>query len=473
MKHLNRFLVASLLIMFIGSVNAQDANNPWAISVGANAIDFYPVGGDAANSIPGVGGERDELFDEFFNVEDHWNILPSVSYINVSRFIGDGFIIGVSGSINSINRIGDRTPADDLQFFAVDGDVSYSLKKAIGSKWIDPYVTVGAGYTWLESETTGGNPGFGTANGGLGLRFWFNENFNIGLRSSYRHAFEDLDNRHFQHVATLGIAFGGKDTDGDGIYDKDDACPEVPGLEEFNGCPDSDGDGIEDSKDACPNIAGVAEFDGCADTDGDGIPDPKDACPTVPGVAALGGCPDADGDGIKDSDDNCPNEAGPRANNGCPYVDTDGDGVLDKDDNCPNEVGTVANDGCPEVAPQISVEVINDLNVQFKSVLFDYNKASIRAESYATLDNVANIMKEYTNTTFLIEGHTDDRGRDAYNLNLSDQRAASVRNYLTGKGISADRLKSKGFGEARPIASNKTAAGRQENRRVELSILSQ
>ena len=472
MKHLNRFLVASLLIMFIGSVQAQDANNPWAFSIGVNAIDFYPTGLD--NSTVGIGGESDELFGEFFNIEDHWNIVPSVSYVNVSRYIGDGFAVGVSGSLNRIDQIGDRAPRNDLQYFALDGDVSYSLKNAIGSTWFDPYVTAGAGYSWLESEATGGNIGFGSANGGLGIRFWFSENFNFGVKSQYKHAFEEESNRLFQHVASLGIAFGGKDTDGDGIYDKDDACPEVPGIEEFNGCPDSDGDGIEDSKDACPNVPGVAEFDGCVDSDGDGIPDPKDACPTVAGVASLGGCPDADGDGIKDSDDGCPNEAGPRANNGCPYTDKDGDGVLDKDDNCPDEKGTVANDGCPEVVvPQVSVEVINELNVQFQNVLFDYNKATIRQESYATLNNVADIMKEYTNTVFLIEGHTDDRGRDSYNLNLSDQRASSVRSYLTSRGISPSRLQSKGFGEARPVASNSTAAGRQQNRRVELSIISQ
>ncbi len=473
MKHLNRFLVASLLIMFVGTVNAQDENNPWAINVGVNAVDFYPTGA-VENSIPGVGGESDALFDEFFNAEDHWNIVPSVSYLQVSRYIGDGFTVGVAGSLNRISQIGDRVPNGDLQYYSADGDVNYSLKSLIKSEWIDPYVTVGAGYSWLESEDTGNNIGFGTANGGLGLRLWIAENFNVGIRSQYKHAFEEDRNRLFQHVATLGVAFGGKDTDGDGIYDKDDACPEVPGLEEFNGCPDSDGDGIEDSKDSCPNVAGLAEFDGCADSDGDGIPDPKDACPTVPGVASLAGCPDADGDGIKDADDGCPNEAGPRANNGCPYQDADGDGILDKDDNCPNEAGTAANDGCPEPeVPQISVEVINDLNVQFQNVLFDYNKATIRTESFATLNNVANIMKEYTNTVFLIEGHTDDRGRDSYNLNLSDQRAASVRSYLTNRGISSSRLQSKGFGEARPVASNGTAAGRQQNRRVELSIISQ
>lgn len=467
MKHLSRFLVASLLIMVIGSVNAQDKNNPWAISVGANAIDTYPVGDNAREA--GTNLEiRGDVFEEFYNVNDHWNILPSVSYINISRYVGDGFVVGVTGTLNRIDKLGDSSPVNDLQHFAVDGAVSYSLKELISSNWFDPYVKAGAGYTWLDSQNTGGTPGFGTANGGVGVRFWLSENFNIGLQSLYKHTFEDDRGiNHFQHSASLGFSFGGKDTDGDGIYDKDDACPEVAGIPEFDGCPDSDGDGIQDSKDACPTVAGTAEFEGCPDTDGDGIPDPKDACPTVAGVAALGGCPDADSDGIKDSEDGCPNEAGPRANNGCPYQDRDNDGVLDKDDECPDVAGTVANNGCPEV----SVEVLNDLNVQFKSVLFDYNKASIRTESNATLDNVAKIMNEYPKTRFLIEGHTDDRGRDAYNLNLSDERAASVRNYLTGKGIAASRLESKGIGEARPIASNKTAAGRQENRRVELSIL--
>ena len=467
MKHLSRFLVASLLIMVIGSVNAQDKNNPWAISVGANAIDTYPVGDSARE--PGTNLElRGDVFEEFYNVNDHWSIVPSVSYINISRYIGDGFVVGVTGTLNRIDKLGDARPVNELQHFAVDGAVSYSLKEVLSSTWFDPYVSVGAGYTWLDSQTTGGTPGFGTANGGAGVRFWLSENFNVGLQSLYKHVFEEESGpKHFQHSASLGFAFGGKDTDGDGIYDKDDACPEVAGIPEFDGCPDSDGDGIQDSKDACPTVAGTAEFEGCPDTDGDGIPDPKDACPTVAGVAALGGCPDADGDGIKDSDDGCPNEAGPRANNGCPYQDKDGDGVLDKDDECPDVAGTVANNGCPEV----SVEVLNELNVQFKSVLFDNAKATIRTESYATLDNVAKIMNEYPKTRFLIEGHTDSRGRDAYNLNLSNERAASVRDYLTSHGIDASRLESKGFGETQPIASNDTAAGRQENRRVELSII--
>ena len=124
---------------------------------------------------------------------------------------------------------------------------------------------------------------------------------------------------------------GGTDTDGDGVYDKFDACPEEFGLEEFNGCPDTDGDGIIDSEDACPNEAGLAEFNGCPDTDGDGVPDKDDRCPNDKGTAANKGCPDTDGDGVVDIDDACPKVAGPTENKGCPWPDTDGDGVLDKD----------------------------------------------------------------------------------------------------------------------------------------------
>ena len=470
MKHLSRFLFASLMVFGLTTVNAQDKNNPWSIFVGSNAVDFFPVG-DPIGNPPGAGGgleERGNLFEEFFNANDHWNFIPSVSVLSVSRYIGDGFVVSATGSYNVIQRFGGRTTTEDLQYYSADGQISYSFKELVGLNWLDPYLGVGAGATWLEQEGSEAIVSFGTANGSAGVKFWLGENWNVGVGTTYKYAFEEEFGRdYFQHTFGIGYNFGGKDTDGDGIYDKDDECPDVAGLAQFNGCPDSDGDGIQDSKDACPQVFGLAAYEGCPDTDGDGIPDPKDACPTVAGTAALGGCPDADNDGIKDSDDNCPNEAGPSANGGCPWPDGDGDGVLDKDDNCPDVAGTVANDGCPE----ISVEIINELNVQFKSVLFDNAKASIRTESYATLDNVANIMKEYPRSRFLIEGHTDSRGRDEYNLNLSNERAASVLNYLTGKGVSASRLESKGFGEAQPVASNDTAAGRQENRRVQLSIL--
>ncbi|PKA83001.1 outer membrane protein OmpA-like peptidoglycan-associated protein [Ulvibacter sp. MAR_2010_11] len=460
MKHLNTFLVATLLLLGVGVANAQDENNPWAIEVGVNAVDTFPVGlRDGQTESDALNGD---LFEEFYNVNDHWNIVPSVSKVSIGRYIGSGFSFAAVGTINKIEKMGDVS-VDDLSYIAADGEIKYSFRDLINGPggWFDPSIGVGGGYTWVDDI------GFGTANGLASVRIWIGENLGVNFQTAYKHAFEDAYGvKHFQHSAGVVFKFGGKDTDGDGIFDKDDECPETPGLPEFNGCPDTDGDGIEDRNDACPNTPGLAEFNGCPDTDGDGIPDPQDACPTVFGLAALNGCPDADGDGITDAEDACPNEAGPKANNGCPYQDRDGDGVLDKDDQCPDVPGTVANKGCPEV----TVEIIQQLNEYSKTILFDYDKATIRQESYSALQSIANIMKEYPNTTFHIEGHTDSRGSDAYNMKLSKERAASVMNYLTTIGMTSNRLTSEGYGEARPVATNNTAAGRQQNRRVEISL---
>ncbi len=460
MKHLNRLLVAAILFMGIGVANAQDENHPWAIEVGINAVDVYPVGTSDKGRIDVMN--RGDYFDEYFNANDHWNILPSVSRLAISRYVGSGFVFTALGTINRIDKIGDA-PADDLSYYSADGEIKYSFRNAIGGPggWFDPSLGIGGGYTWVDDI------GFGTANALASVKFWFTDNIALNLQSTYKHAFEDTYGiSHFQHSAGIVFQFGGVDTDGDGIYDKDDECPETPGLPEFNGCPDTDGDGIPDHLDECPNTPGTAEFNGCPDTDGDGIPDHLDECPTVAGLPEFNGCPDTDGDGVPDNLDKCPNEAGPAANDGCPWPDRDGDGVPDKDDQCPDVPGTVANNGCPEV----TVEVIKQLNDYSKTILFDYDKATIRKDSYGALQNIADIMKEYPNTDFLIEGHTDSRGSDAYNMKLSKERAASVKDYLISIGMDRARLTSEGYGEERPIATNNTAAGRQQNRRVEISL---
>lgn len=452
MKNLSRLFIVTLFLLGFSNANAQDENNPWAIGVGVNAVDFYPVGEDAP-----LG----EYFDEYFNATDHYNILPSLSSISVGRYLGEGFSFVAAGTINRIDKVGDAS-ADDLSYYGLDGTVKYSFGNILNSKTFDPYLGVGGGYTWVNDI------GAGTLNGTLGLNLWFTENIGLTVQSSYKHAFEDYLAKHFQHTAGLTIKFGGKDTDGDGIYDKDDACPEVPGLAQFNGCPDSDGDGIEDAKDDCPNEAGLAEFNGCPDTDGDGVPDNQDACPTVAGLKALAGCPDADGDGVADKDDECPNEAGPAENKGCPWKDTDGDGVLDKDDQCPNEPGTVANNGCPEVAP--TEEIMKQLNEYARTILFDTGKATFKKESLQTLASMNAIFKEYPKADFYIDGHTDSVGSSQSNKLLSERRANAVRDWLVANGIDQERLTARGFGEEQPIDSNKTAGGRTNNRRVEVKL---
>jgi len=451
MKNLSRLLFAMLLVFGFSNTYAQDENNPWSITLGTNAVDFYPTGEDAP-----LGG----TFDEFFNAPDHYNILPSLSSLTVSRYLNSGFSLGVTGSINKIDKWGDAS-VDDLSYYAVDGTVKYSLGNLIGSSWFEPYLGAGGGYTWVDEI------GAGTINGTLGFNFWFTENLGLTIQSSYKHAFEDYLQTHFQHTAGLSIKFGGKDTDDDGIYDKDDACPDVPGLEAFNGCPDTDGDGIEDSKDDCPTEAGLAEFNGCPDSDGDGVADKDDACPTIAGSKEFNGCPDTDGDGVGDNVDKCPEVAGPAANGGCPWPDSDGDGVADKDDACPDRVGTVANNGCPEVTDAVK----QALNAYAKTILFDTGKASIKDQSADVLNNIIGIINEYPNANFSIDGHTDSVGSETLNQKLSQERASSVMNYLITNGVASNRLTHEGFGESKPLDSNNTKAGRANNRRVEISLI--
>jgi OmpA-OmpF porin, OOP family len=474
MKHLNKLLVAVTMVMGLSS-QAQDSNNKWAVGFGVNAVDFRSSAGEGFPS----------QFDQPFMVSDNWNVLPSVSYINVSRFVGSGFIVGLTGSINKIDKfviaVPGKTlngPSDymavnpgDLMYYGIDATVGYSFMELIKSKTLEPLLNIGAGYTFLGDES------YATANGGLGLNIWFTENVALSLLGTYKKSFGDRNYAgntskpdapsYTQWSAGLTFKFGAKDTDGDGIYDKDDACPDVAGLKQFNGCPDTDADGIEDSKDKCPTTAGTAQFEGCADTDGDGVADPDDACPSVAGLKQFKGCPDTDGDGVTDAADKCPTVAGPASNGGCPDLDADKDGVIDKEDACPTVPGPASNKGCPEVTEK----VLQDLKVQARSVFFNSGKSTFKsgdASTIASLDAIKEILKNYPNAKFSIEGHTDSDGSDKLNQKLSEDRANAVRNVLIEKGVNADNLTAVGFGESKPEASNKTAAGKAQNRRTEV-----
>lgn len=260
-----------------------------------------------------------------------------------------------------------------------------------------------------------------------------------------------------------------EDKDEDGVEDKHDECPEIFGLKEFNGCPDTDKDGIKDEDDACPEVAGIAEFMGCPDTDNDGVKDEDDKCPEVAGEKDNNGCPydDKDKDGILDKEDDCPEVAGPKENNGCPYPDTDGDGVLDKDDKCVKTPGTIANNGCPEIKEEFK----ETLDLVFKNLEFVSGKSVIKTSSYKNLKDLATILNNNPSYNLKIDGHTDAVGSEESNQKLSEQRANAVKQYLIGNGVDSKRLIANGYGESQPVADNATAAGRQQNRRVELEIV--
>jgi len=466
MKHLNKLFAGALLLAGFAA-NAQDSTNPWAVSFGVNGV-------DTKISMKGNDHLR---FEELYNPRGNFNIVPSVSYVNVARNVGGNFSFGLTGSFNKITKWVDHVPGTenthvvsnpgDLNYYGVDGAITYSFKNLLKSKWFDPTLHLGGGYTFF------GDASAGTVNGGWGLNLWFAKNVALTLGSTLKYGFDDTRvansdvPTHIFHQAGLKFQFGAKDRDDDGIIDAEDACPDVKGIAAFQGCPDTDMDGIQDSADACPEEAGLEALQGCPDQDGDGVADKDDACVDVAGLPALNGCPDADGDGVADDKDDCPTVKGDKANKGCPWADTDGDKVLDKDDKCPTVAGTVANNGCPEV----SEDTMKKLNDYAKTILFDSAKASFQKQTYPVLQAMVAILKEYPTAKFALEGHTDSDGKDAMNLQLSKDRAAAVRTYLIDNGIASDRLTSEGFGEAKPIATNKTKAGKAQNRRVEVKLV--
>jgi outer membrane protein OmpA-like peptidoglycan-associated protein len=285
------------------------------------------------------------------------------------------------------------------------------------------------------------------------------------------------------------------DRDGDGIPDKNDACPDVKGVRNDdatkNGCPpepppsDRDHDGVFDKDDACPDVMGVPTNDpktnGCPlDRDKDGIYDQDDACPDVFGVKTsdpkTNGCPlDTDGDGVLDVDDACPTVPGLKTTdpktNGCPDQDRDKDGIPNDTDACPDEPGQPDPDpkrnGCPKAfVADGQIKILDQ--VKFKTGSADILPGK---ESEEVLDAVLKVLTAHPEIKKIrIEGHTDDRGAVAMNKKLSGERAASVVKWLTAKGIDKGRLTSQGFGPDRPIGDNKTDEGRQNNRRVEFHI---
>lgn len=358
---------------------------------------------------------------------------------------------------------------------------------------------------------------------GIGLDFKLGGSFYLTTKGEYRIGFKD-----FRDNIQLGLGFkfflGGdnapKDSDKDGIVDTEDQCPTIPGTAKAMGCPDNDNDGIANDKDACPEEAGPASTNGCPDTDNDGIINSKDQCPTEAGTAANNGCPDSDNDGIINSKDQCPNEAGPASNNGCPIRDADGDGIVDAEDECPNQSGpastkgcpdrdgdgiadkndqcpdvrgSAANRGCPDTdgdgiidsvdkcpnqpgpasnngCPEITQKDKETLNFAARNVQFETGSAVLKASSNAIMDQVADILKRYSDYSVRISGHTDSSGSDDLNLKLSKARAKACNDYLVSKGINAARITHDGFGESRPVGNNATPQGRALNRRTEFEL---
>jgi outer membrane protein OmpA-like peptidoglycan-associated protein len=337
----------------------------------------------------------------------------------------------------------------------LEATASLNFKLTTEKYWVQPYVIAGmTGQKYMKYYGA-------TLPLGLGFKINFYDEVHLFLNSTYNVAVTTTTtNYHFTHSIGVAGRLGKKkekvippppppppppvvDTDGDGIPDDVDKCPTVKGLAKYQGCPipDTDGDGINDEEDKCPTVKGLARYQGCPipDTDKDGINDEEDKCPTVPGLARY---------------------------QGCPIPDRDKDGVNDEEDKCPDLFGTVANQGCPE----ITEEVKKTVGFAAKNILFVTGSYKLVSSSYKGLNEVIKIMQANPAMKLQIDGHTDNVGKDDYNQTLSENRAGAVKNYFISKGIDESRITSAGHGETMPIADNKTAAGRQKNRRVEMKL---
>ena len=301
----------------------------------------------------------------------------------------------------------------------------------------------------------------------------------------------------FRFFASFGWANHSRDRDGDGIVDDEDACPDDPedfdDFEDTDGCPDldNDKDTILDIDDTCPNepedFDTFQDEDGCPDPDNDQdtILDGDDDCPLDPEdfdkFEDTDGCPDPDNDQdtILDVGDKCPNDPEDfdtfQDANGCPDPDNDQDEILDVDDACPliaeNYNGFEDTDGCPDTDKKGFKVTRSRIEVS-GTIHFATAKAKIKKRSHSLLRAAAEVINQHKQITRLrIEGHTDNRGGDGYNLDLSKRRAAAVVEFLVGEGVARTRLISEGYGETRPVDTNATSSGRQNNRRVEFNIL--
>jgi len=404
-----------------------------------------------------------------------WYIAPSLAYLksdqsransddsgsNIEISVGREFTDRINLELDlGLNRIDILESSRHYDQFNLGLDALFFLNRKSN---FSPYLATGLGI--IETDETDDTNANWSA--GLGLLSDLGIMESAKLRTEIRFQ-QEYDSSEFVHddiLYRVGIQIP--------IGETASPAPAKPmPLEPM--VKDTDGDGVNDDSDKCPAtpVGTVVNSFGCevdGDSDRDGVADSKDQCPNTPFGTAVddNGCKvdgDSDNDGVKDSADQCPNTVpGTSVDSvGCPGdPDSDNDGVPNSKDQCPNTTAGVRVDfkGC-EIRDVISLPGIN----------FETNSSNLTASSTATLDGAASTLIKYPDITAEVAGHTDSTGAAAYNLSLSDKRAAAVRTYLVNKGVAASRLTSKGYGETQPIADNGTESGRSVNRRVDLNV---
>jgi outer membrane protein OmpA-like peptidoglycan-associated protein len=316
---------------------------------------------------------------------------------------------------DSIGQAGFSTQLDALLHFRLLKD-----KAAV-----NPFLTAGAGVGSFLGQFAAYAPI------GTGLQFHFNEGAFLIVQAQYRMALTTGINNDYMMYS---IGFAQKGINKKAIK-KAVVAKELP-------------------------VVAIADLD----SDGDSFPDTKDNCPTIKGT--LKGCPDSDNDGIADKDDKCKDVFGLIKYGGCPVPDTDNDGINDEEDKCPAVAGVKENNGCPQIKQEVKTKVA----LAAKNIFFGFASADIVEKSLSSLDEVITVMQQSPGMKLKIEAHADNKGSFSRNIYWSEQRAKAVADYMISKGIAAERILYKGYGDSQPIADNATEEGRAKNRRVELKV---
>lgn len=437
------FFIASLLSVqaqHVSNDSIKNSNQSLILKLGVNLLDST---GDN-NPFTFLNDFDQQAFSNNLNIELEYKF---------NRWLGASGAWSINQWKANKGNIDGNLITKDINYSALDIDLKFYYSEAFRwfdtNNWLELYLHGGAGSASHEDQSNI------TLNLGPGANIWFTNRFGINLNGTGKWISNNenvlYNTNHFQYSASLMYRLIHNDKDNDGVRNKDDKCPKISGTIANNGCPpeeqtnDRDGDGVMDAFDHCPDVFGT------------GI-----GCPETELIEV-----DTDGDSVLDSVDECPKIKGLPTNSGCPLPDSDNDGIVDAADKCPSVAGLESNNGCP--FEEILVGDTNSLLNQYsKEILFNKGNYNFRQDSYPVLFKIVEMMKQYPEAQYKIEGHTDSVGSYASNKRLSQTRMNAVRNYLVNSGIPAENLILEAFGETKPRASNLTKEGQRLNRRVEI-----
>ena len=415
------------LFLFLNtSLFSQNNENQWIISAGYSAVDLYPSGAEVGRPYYPQG----KIFEDFFNVSDHWNFGgPTIS---ISKLISKSFYLGIEMSINDIKKIEGQQKID---FPYYSGEV-FLRKTFNNKKRLRPFVKSGFGISGIDRGLFGDSIPFSqyfskTLSPSFGAQFRITNHIGIEISSSFNKALDKKGISHLRHNFSVYLGLGDTDKDGDGIINRKDKCPKIPGLPEFNGCPD---------------------------TDADGIPDPEDKCPEVSGELVNNGCPGAENlsqeNKILDVE-NLENQIGTES----PTIS--------------NNISSINKQSSEEKVDIVQEENMAETKLREEQMLIYFPANSSRVLGKTTIKKLKNVVSTLLNQMdlkVLLEGHSSNDGDFTINLNLSQQRVNIIKDFLIGEGIESNRISVKALGEDEPIFDNNTSQGRALNRCVLIII---